>query len=84
MPNVFTGLRIASGLAVIGAVVGEFVAGTFDQQGLGLLVQSASRNLQTPLVFAAVAAASLLGLTLFAIVNFSGYWILRRWHAWAR
>lgn len=84
IPNVFTGLRIASGLAVIGAVVGEFVAGTFDQQGLGLLVQSASRNLQTPLVFAAVAAASLLGLTLFAIVNFSGYWILRRWHAWAR
>jgi NitT/TauT family transport system permease protein len=76
MPNVFTGLWGGGG--------GEFVAGTFDQQGLGLLVQSASRNLQTPLVFAAVAAASLLGLTLFAIVNFSGYWILRRWHAWAR
>jgi len=84
LPDVFTGLRIASGLAVIGAVVGEFVAGTFDQQGLGLLVQSASRNLQTPLVFAAVAAASLLGLTLFAIVNFGGYWMLRRWHASAR
>lgn len=84
LPDVFTGLRIASGLAVIGAVVGEFVAGTFDQQGLGLLVQSASRNLQTPLVFAAVAAASLLGLSLFAIVNFSGYWMLRRWHASAR
>lgn len=84
LPDVFTGLRIASGLAVIGAVVGEFVAGTFDQQGLGLLVQSASRNLQTPLVFAAVAAASLLGLALFAIVNFGGYWMLRRWHVSAR
>lgn len=84
MPDIFTGLRIASGLAVIGAVVGEFVAGTFDQQGLGLLVQAASRNLQTPLVFAAVAAASLLGLTLFAIVNLSGYWLLQRWHASTR
>lgn len=84
MPDIFTGLRIASGLAVIGAVVGEFVAGTFDQQGLGLLVQSASRNLQTPLVFAAVAAASLLGLAMFAIVNLCGYGLLRRWHASAR
>ncbi len=80
-PDIFTGLRIASGLAVIGAVVGEFVAGSFDQQGLGLLVLSASRNLRTPLLFAAVGAASLLGLALFATVNLAGRRLLRNWHA---
>lgn len=84
VPHIFTGLRIASGLAVIGAVVGEFVAGSFEQQGLGLLVLSASRNLQTPLLFAAVLLASLLGLTLFAIVSGVGYWLLRHWHASAK
>jgi NitT/TauT family transport system permease protein len=81
---VFTGLRIASGLAVIGAVVGEFVTGSFEQQGLGLLVQSANRQANTALIFAAVAAASLLGLALFAFVNLASYLTLRRWHASAR
>lgn len=84
LPSIFTGLRIASGLAVIGAIVGEFGAGTFDQQGLGIVVLSAKRNFATDLVFAAVAMSSLLGLAAFAAVNAVGYLMLRRWHASAK
>jgi NitT/TauT family transport system permease protein len=84
LPSIFTGLRIASGLAVIGAIVGEFGAGTFDQQGLGIVVLSAKRNFSTDLVFAAVAMSSLLGLAAFAAVNALGYLMLRRWHASAK
>lgn len=85
LPDIFTGLRIASGLAVIGAIVGEFVAGMADEnQGLGVLVLSANRNLQTATVFAAVLLAAGLGLALFALLNLLSYWLLRRWHASAR
>jgi len=84
LPAIFTGLRIASGLAVIGAIVGEFGAGTFDAQGLGIIVLSAKRNFATDLVFAAVAMSSLLGLAAFAAVNFVAYLMLRRWHVSAK
>ncbi|HZZ43639.1 MAG TPA: ABC transporter permease [Tepidisphaeraceae bacterium] len=84
LPDIFTGLRIASGLAVIGAIVGEFGAGTFDQQGLGIVVLSAKRNFSTDLVFAAVGMSAVLGLVAFAAVNAVGYLMLRRWHASAR
>jgi NitT/TauT family transport system permease protein len=84
MPSIFTGLRIAAGLAVIGAIVGEFGAGTFDAQGLGIVILSAKRQFQTDLVFAAVLLASLLGLAAFAIVNGFSYLMLRNWHASAK
>lgn len=84
-PNIVTGLRIASGLAVIGAIVGEFVAGeAHGAQGLGLAVLVAINRFRTPLVFANVLAASLLGLALFAAVHFLGYLLLRRWHGASR
>lgn len=81
LPNIFTGLRIASGLAVIGAIVGEFSAATFDEGGLGLMVLSAKRYARTDLVFAAVVVSSLLGLALFALVNITAWLTLRHWHA---
>ena len=62
LPYLLTGLRIAAGLAVIGAIVGEFVGGG----GLGVVVLGAMRQQRTDLVFAAVGYASLLGLALFA------------------
>lgn len=82
LPDILTGLRIAAGLSVIGAIVGEFVAGLADERaGLGVLVLSANRNLQTATVFAAVILASLLGLALFLAVQLTGHLLLRRWHA---
>lgn len=81
LPHLFTGLRIASGLAVIGAIVGEFVAGfSEDAAGLGILVLAAYRQLRTDLLFAAVLAASVLGLALFGAVSLTGSRLLRRWH----
>ena len=81
-PNIVTGMRIAAGLAVIGTIVGEFVAGELQgNAGLGVEVLVAQRVGRTDLVFAAILVASLLGLTLFGLVNLAGHLLLRRWHA---
>ncbi len=75
LPQILTGVRIAAGLAVIGAIVGEFVGGG----GLGLVVLGAMREQRTDLVFAAVLYASALGLALFASVDVACRVALRRW-----
>ena len=81
LPHIFTGLRIASGLAVIGAIVGEFVAGFSEgTAGLGILVLAAYRQLRTDLMFAAVLCAAGLGIVLFGAVSLAGARLLRRWH----
>ena len=81
LPSVVTGLRVSSGLAVIGTIVGEFVAGfSEDAAGLGITVLAAYRQLRTDLLFAAVLSASLLGFAIFGAVNLAGHLLLRRWH----
>jgi NitT/TauT family transport system permease protein len=81
VPQIVTGLRVAAGLAVIGAIVGEFVAGYSEEgAGLGITVMAANRQLRTDLLFAAVLSASLLGLAIFGAVNLAGNLLLRRWH----
>lgn len=77
LPQIFAGLRIASGLAVIGAVVGEFIAGG----GLGGVVDSARTQQRIDKVFAAVVVSSLLGLIFVAVINYVSWKSLRRWHA---
>ena len=77
LPQILTGLRIASGLAVIGAIVGEFIGG----EGLGSVVDIARTQQRVDKVFAAVLLASLLGLALFGAINLISALTLRRWHA---
>lgn len=77
LPYIFSGLRIAAGLAVIGAVVGEFVGGG----GLGSVVDVARTTQRLDLVFAAVLVSSLIGLILVSIVNLLAYATLHKWHA---
>jgi NitT/TauT family transport system permease protein len=77
LPQILTGLRIAGGLAVIGAIVGEFIGG----QGLGSVVDVARTQQRVDKVFAAVLLASVLGLALFGLVNAVSWLTLRRWHA---
>jgi NitT/TauT family transport system permease protein len=81
LPSIFTGLRIAAGLAVIGAIVGEFV-GSYggDQAPLGSVITSALKQTRTDVVFAAILLAAALGFALFGLVNLLGWWLLRRWH----
>ena len=82
IPSIMTGFKVASGLSVIGAIVGEFVAGFSEgSAGLGITVLSAYRQLKTDLLFAAVLLASLLGLTLFALVSGLSALLLRRLRA---
>jgi NitT/TauT family transport system permease protein len=66
LPNIFAGLKMAMTFAVIGAVVGEFVAG---QSGLGYLIQAATGSLQTTVAFASIVLLSLIGIVLFFIVE---------------
>jgi NitT/TauT family transport system permease protein len=83
--SIATGLRIACGLAVIGAIVGEFVAGFAEgAQGLGILVLTSYRQLRTDLLFAAVFGSALLGLSMFVLVTGGAHLLLRRWNVAAR
>ncbi|GAA4699565.1 ABC transporter permease [Nocardioides conyzicola] len=66
LPHFFAGLKIAVTLAVIGAVVAEFVGST---EGLGYMLLQANANLQTSLLFAIIAVLTLLGLALFYLVE---------------
>ncbi|MFO0756076.1 MAG: ABC transporter permease [Byssovorax sp.] len=81
LPSIVTGLRVASGLAVIGTIVGEFVAGFSEEgAGLGIMILADYRQLNTDRVFVSVLLAAVLGLCLFAAVNLLGVLLLRRWH----
>lgn len=81
LPSIMAGLRIAAGLAVIGAVVGEFVAGELGaDRGLGIVVTVAAKQGDLPMMFAAVALASLLGIAMVGAVNAVSYLLMVRWH----
>ena len=82
VPSIVTGLRIAAGLSVIGAIVGEMV-GAFggDQAPLGAIITSALKQNRTAEVFAAIALAALVGFGVFGLVNVASWILLRRWHA---
>ena len=82
LPYFFGGLRISSGLALIGAVVAEFVAGTGGSgAGLAYQILQAGFQLNIPRMFAALLLISLTGVALFAAMS----WLTRRalssWHS---
>ena len=66
LPFMVTGAKVAITLAVIGAVIGEFVG---SSEGLGFLLLSATSQLDTPLAFAALFALSVLGILVYALVG---------------
>jgi NitT/TauT family transport system permease protein len=77
LPAILTGLRVAGGLAVIGAIVGEFITGG----GLGGIIDASRTQQRIARVFAVLLLASALGIALFGIVNFISRRALRHWHA---
>ena len=77
LPAIWTGLRIAGGLAVIGAIVGEFITGG----GLGSIIDASRTQQRVDKVFAVLLIASGLGIALFGVVNFVSRLTLRHWHA---
>jgi NitT/TauT family transport system permease protein len=82
LPYLFVGVRISSGIAVIGALTGEWFAGSgrAGQGGLGYSILYAQAQLQTAYLFALVIAATLLGFTLFFTVMFFEWLALHKWH----
>ncbi|MDZ7865686.1 ABC transporter permease [Acidovorax sp.] len=82
LPYFFGGLRISSGLALIGAVVAEFVAGTGGQgAGLAYQILQAGFQLNIPRMFAALLLISLTGVALFALMAWGTRLALGSWHA---
>ena len=82
LPYFFGGLRISSGLSLIGAVVAEFVAGTGGTgSGLAYQVLQAGFMLDIPRMFAALLLISLTGVVLFVVMAWLTKRFIGRWHA---
>src|SRR5215471_699224 len=66
LPAIFAGLKISITLAVVGAVVGEFVGG---DAGLGYLLMVANGSMDTQLLFAGIVALTILGVALYLLIE---------------
>jgi len=80
LPYLLGACRIAGGLALIGAVVAEFVAGSGTATGLAWRIIEAGNRLEIATMFAALGLLAFLGVAIFAILSALEYWLLRRWH----
>ena len=85
MPYYLSSLRVAGGLALIGAVVAEFVAGTGGTaSGLAYRILESGYRLDIPRMFAALFLISLAGIAIFAALTWLQNAALRHWHESAR
>ena len=81
LPYFLGGLRISGGLALIGAVVAEFVAGSGGiQSGLAYRILESGYQLNIPRMFAALFMITATGIVIFVILTLVGHIALRRWH----
>lgn len=81
LPYFLGGLRIAGGLALIGAIVAEYVVGTGGAgSGLAFRILEASYRLNIPRMFAALFLIALVGVVIFALTAMLSHFTLRKWH----
>jgi len=81
LPLFLAGMRISGGLALIGAVVAEFVAGTGGAEtGLASRIIEAGYRLEIPRMFAALFLLSLTGIAIFVVLSWVSRLLLRHWH----
>ncbi len=79
LPYFLAGLRVSGGLALVGAVVAEFVAGSGGfASGLAYRILEAGYRLQIPRMFAALVLLSLTGIAINALLGSVERWLLRR------
>lgn len=82
LPSFFAGLKIAGGLALVGAVVAEFAAGSAGvNSGLAFRLLEAQFRLNTPRLFAALLLLAVLGATIFILISALDRIVLRHWYA---
>jgi NitT/TauT family transport system permease protein len=79
-PYILSGVKTSGGLALIGAIVAEFVAGSGTATGLGWLITEAGRNLEIAKMFAALALLSAVGVADFYALTLLEWSLLHRWH----
>jgi NitT/TauT family transport system permease protein len=81
LPYMLGGIRIAGGLALIGAVVAEIAAGTAGAgSGLAYRIVESGYRLNIPRLFAALLLLSVTGIVMFFALSFASHLVLRRWH----
>jgi len=81
LPQMLTGIRIAGGLSLIGAVVAEIAAGSAGAgSGLAFRIAESGYRLNIPRMFAALLLLSIAGIAIFALLSLLNHLALRRWH----
>jgi len=83
LPAVFAGMRISAGLAVVGAIVGDFFFKQGDP-GIGILIDNYRSRLQAPQLFAAIVLAAGLGVVVFAVFGWLSRRVVGAWYDAAR
>ena len=80
LPYLLGAMKIAGGLALIGAVVAEFVAGSGTATGLAWRIIEAGNRLEIAKMFACLALLAALGIAIFAALSALEYALLHKWH----
>jgi NitT/TauT family transport system permease protein len=80
LPYLLSGMKTAGGLALIGAVVAEFVAGSGTATGLAWRIVESGNRLEIATLFAALALLAFTGVMIFAALSLLEWALLRRWH----
>jgi len=80
LPYLLGGMKISGGLALIGAVVAEFVAGSGGSTGLAWRIIESGNQLRIPNMFAALILLSGLGIVIFFCMTTLQHALLHRWH----
>jgi NitT/TauT family transport system permease protein len=80
LPYLAAGMKTAGGLALIGAVVAEFVAGSGTATGLAWRIVEAGNRLEIATMFAALALLAAVGVLIFTLLSLAEHLLLRRWH----
>jgi NitT/TauT family transport system permease protein len=80
LPYLLGAMKISGGLALIGAVVAEFVAGSGTASGLAWRIVEAGNRLEIAKMFAALALLAALGIAVFSLLTLVEWALLHRWH----
>jgi NitT/TauT family transport system permease protein len=80
LPAIFAGMRISAGLAVVGAIVGDF----FFRRGLGALISNYQSRVQGPELFAAIITAALFGVVVFLVFGWLGKLAVGKWYDYSK
>jgi NitT/TauT family transport system permease protein len=80
LPSLMTGIRIASGSAVIGSVVADFFFAK-GEKGIGYYIRTRQQQaIQRPEMFAGTITASLFGIAMFVVIGWITSRAIRNWH----